>query len=151
MLTLQYTLGADSHDYKEETVFGKLKDKLIDHRLGTSLSLRQPWGTTTASVDLSEYLSDMHKYSVSAFGAANIRLFKGFSFNVFTNLSRTRDQIYLRRGEASTEEILVRQRQLATGYQYFLNFGISYSFGSIFNNIVNPRFGGGGGDFFFFE
>ena len=24
------------------------------------------------------------------------------------------------------------------GYQYFFNFGISYSFGSIFNNIVNP-------------
>ena len=37
------------------------------------------------------------------------------------------------------------QRQLLTGYQYFFNFGINYSFGSIFNNIVNPRFGGGGG------
>ena len=65
--------------------------------------------------------------------------------------TRTRDQIYLPKGEATTEEILVRQRQLATGYQYFLNFGISYSFGSIFNNIVNPRFGGGGGNFFFFD
>ena len=32
-----------------------------------------------------------------------------------------------------------------TGYQYFFNFGVSYSFGSILNNIVNPRFGGGGG------
>jgi hypothetical protein len=24
-------------------------------------------------------------------------------------------------------------------------FGISYTFGSIYNNVVNPRFGGGGG------
>ena len=64
---------------------------------------------------------------------------------MFGEFSRTRDQIYLPRGEASTEEILLRQRQLLTGYQYFFNFGISYSFGSIFNNIVNPRFGGGGG------
>ncbi len=39
---------------------------------------------------------------------------------------------------------LLRQRQLLTGYQYFFNFGFGYSFGSIFNNIVNPRFGGGG-------
>ena len=38
--------------------------------------------------------------------------------------------------------MLLRQRQLPSGYQYFLNFGISYPFGSIFNNIVNPRFGG---------
>jgi hypothetical protein len=150
MLTLQYTLGFDSHNYREETIYGKRRERLLDHKLTTSLSLRQPWGTASGSVDLSQYLSDPHKYSISAFGATNVRLFKGFSFNMFTQLSRTRDQIYLPRGEASTEEILVRQRQLATGYQYFVNFGISYSFGSIFNNIVNPRFGGGGGDFFFF-
>ncbi len=151
MLTLQYTVGADSLDYKEETIYGKLTEQLLDHKLETSLSLRQPWGTTSGSVEFSQYLTAPDKYSVSAFGSANVRLFKGFSFNVFTNLSRTRDQIFLRRGEASTEEILVRQRQLATGYRYYVNFGISYSFGSIFNNIVNPRFGGGGGNFFFID
>jgi hypothetical protein len=151
MLTFQYTIGFDSHNYREETIYEKTAEKLIDHKLTTSLSLRQPWGTASGSVDFSQYLTDPGKYSISAFGGTNIRLFKGFSFNIFTELSRTRDQIYLPKGEATTEEILVRQRQLATGYQYFLNFGISYSFGSIFNNIVNPRFGGGGGNFFFFD
>ncbi len=151
MLTVQYTVGANSLDYKKETIFGRTKERLLDHKLETSLSLRQPWGTTSGSVEFSQYLTSPSKYSVSAFGSASVRLFKGFSFNVFTNLSRTRDQIFLPRGEASTEEILVRQRQLATGYRYFVNFGISYSFGSIFNNIVNPRFGGGGGNFFFFD
>jgi hypothetical protein len=46
--------------------------------------------------------------------------------------------------------VLTQQRQLQTGYRYFTNFGISYRFGSIFNNVVNPRFGpdgGGGGPF----
>lgn len=151
MLTLQYTVGFDSMNYREETIYGRMKETLFDHKFTTALSLRQPWGTASGSVDLSQYLNDPHKYSISAFGGTNVRLFKGFSFNMFTELSRTRDQIYLPRGAASTEEILVRQRQLATGYQYFVNFGISYSFGSIFNNIVNPRFGGGGGDFFFFD
>ena len=150
MLTLQYTVGFDSHNYREETIYGKTTEQLLDHKLTTSLSLRQPWGTASGSVDLSQYLTAPDKYSISAFGGTNIRLFKGFSFNIFTQLSRTRDQIYLPKGEATNEEILVRQRQLATNYQYFVNFGISYSFGSIFNNIVNPRFGGGGGDFFFF-
>ena len=151
MLTFQYTVGFDAHNYREETIYEKTAEKLLDHKLTTSLSLRQPWGTASGSVDFSQYLTDPGKYSISAFGGTNIRLFKGFSFNIFTELSRTRDQIYLPKGEATTEEILVRQRQLATGYQYFLNFGISYSFGSIFNNIVNPRFGGGGGNFFFFD
>jgi hypothetical protein len=41
--------------------------------------------------------------------------------------------------------ILVRMRELATGYRYYFSVGVSYSFGSIFNNVVNPRFGSSGG------
>jgi hypothetical protein len=109
------------------------------------LALKQPWGSVQVQYAVAEHLNHPDKYRASLFGQAEVRLFKGFSFNLFSEFSRTRDQIYLPRGEASTEEILLRQRQLLTGYQYFFNFGINYSFGSIFNNIVNPRFGGGGG------
>jgi len=150
MLTLQYTLGHDVHHYREETVFGKLRENLLDHRAEAGLSLRQPWGSASAQFSFSQYLTQPSKYSLGLFGGTNIRLFKGFSVNMFGEFSRTRDQIYLPRGEATTEEILLRQRQLLTGYQYFFNFGVNYSFGSIFNNIVNPRFGGGGGGFFDF-
>jgi hypothetical protein len=31
-----------------------------------------------------------------------------------------------------------------------MGFGLSFSFGSIFNSVVNPRFGGGGGQIIFF-
>jgi hypothetical protein len=37
--------------------------------------------------------------------------------------------------------VLVNQRQLATSYRYYVFFGVSYTFGSIFSPIVNPRFG----------
>jgi hypothetical protein len=36
----------------------------------------------------------------------------------------------------------VQRRQLATSYSYYISFGVSYSFGSIHNNIVNSRFNG---------
>ena len=75
----------------------------------------------------------------------DVRLFKGFTFDMFGSVSRRRDQLSLRRGTASTEEILVRQRELATGYSYDIGFGLSYSFGSIYNNVVNPRFRNAGG------
>ena len=52
---------------------------------------------------------------------------------------RINDQISLKKENASQEEILLRLRQLATGYSYFLSFGINYRFGSIFNSVVNPR------------
>ena len=69
---------------------------------------------------------------------------------MFASIGRPRDQLYLPRAGATPEEILVRQQQLATTYRYSINFGLSYSFGSIFNNVVNPRFGSGGGEIFFF-
>ena len=68
---------------------------------------------------------------------------KGLSLNVGGGASWIRDQIYLPKGEASRDDVLVRQRQLATSYDYYLYFGVSYTFGSIYNNIVNPRFGNG--------
>ena len=52
-----------------------------------------------------------------------------------------KDQINLRAGEATDEEILLRQRELGTEFRYELfEFGLSYRFGSIYNNAVNPRF-----------
>jgi hypothetical protein len=151
MFTVQYTVGYDRFDYEEETIFGKLKETLADHRLGTSLSMRQPWGSVSGSVDFTQYLNKPDKYRLSTFGDASVRLFKGFSFSVFGSASRTRDQINLRALGATPEEILVRQRQLASGYSYFMHFSVNYSFGSIFNNIVNPRFGGGGGGIIFID
>jgi hypothetical protein len=38
-------------------------------------------------------------------------------------------------------------RELQSGFEVRYSVGITYSFGSIFNNIVNPRFGRGGGGF----
>jgi hypothetical protein len=139
---VQYTVGVDKYNYTEETIYGKTSEEHIDHRLRTSFSMRQPWGSSFASATFNQFLTKPDKYSINAFGELSVRLFKGFSFNIFGEASRTRDQLYLPRGEATTEEILVRQRQLETGYSYYLSFGISYQFGSIFNNVVNPRFGG---------
>jgi hypothetical protein len=77
-----------------------------------------------------------------------MRMGRGFSFNVGGSLSRVRDQLYLPGAGLTPVEVVARQQQLATNYRYFMYFGLRYQFGSIFNNVVNPRFGnlsGGGG------
>jgi hypothetical protein len=51
------------------------------------------------------------------------------------------DQLGLPKGGASTEEILLQTKRLSTQYTYYSSFGLSYTFGSIYNNVVNPRFG----------
>jgi hypothetical protein len=145
ILALLYTVGVETADYHEITIYGKDSETLIDHRFETTLNLRQPWGSAFASVEMTQYLSQPDKYRVTTAGNLEFRLFKGFSVDLFAEASRRRDQLSLRRGDATNEEILVRQRELATGYQYDFGFGISYAFGSIFNNVVNPRFRNAGG------
>jgi len=144
-LTFQYSIGVSSFEYNEVTIYDKMSDTLPVHSFLVDVEARQPWGQVSASLDFSQYLSQPENYRVQSFGMVELRLKKGLSLNVGGGGSWIRDQIYLPAGDATTEEILVRQRQLATSYSYSVYFGVSYTFGSIFNNVVNSRFGSSGG------
>src|SRR5262245_35437579 len=141
-LTLQYATGVRNLHYYEQSVYGLMEETRWDHSFEAALDLKQPWGTLNASVGGAQYFYDPGKYRITVDNEFDVRLFRGFSLNVNSNAAVIRDQIYLPGGDATPEEILVRQRQLATGYRYQLSVGLSYTFGSIFNNVVNRRFGG---------
>lgn len=149
-LTLQYSVGINSYQYRDTTIFEKTSEVRPDQSLVASLSTTQPWGSVSGSIEGANYLDDFSKRRLVLFNSVNARLFKGFSLNLFGSLSLVRDQLYLSKGGATDEEILLQRRQLSTSYRYFAGVGVSYTFGSIFNNVVNPRFEGSGGNFFFF-
>jgi hypothetical protein len=75
------------------------------------------------------------------------RILKGLSLTVDAEYERIRDQLNLPREDATLEEILLRRQELATDYKYQISIGFSYTFGSIYSNVVNPRFGNGGSDY----
>jgi len=52
-----------------------------------------------------------------------------------------RDQLSIPRRGITSEEVLLRLRRLRSGYEYDFQLGLTYTFGSIFNTIVNQRFG----------
>lgn len=138
-MVVQYSAGVSRLKYFERTLFGKTEETLVDHRLAAILALRQPWGTWRASAAYSAFLHDATKYNLDFFVDADVRLFRGFGLNVEGSYSKVRDQLYLPAGAASDEEVLLRQRRLATGYRYRVLVGFSFQFGSIYNNVVNPR------------
>jgi hypothetical protein len=146
-LTLQYSAGINHFRYQDTTIFDKLSEVRTDQTLTASIDLKQPWGSVSSSLEGAAYIDDFTKRHLIFFNSLDLHLFKGFSFFSFGQISLLRDQLYLPRGDLSDQERLLRQRQLATSYTYFVNLGLSYSFGSIFNNIVNPRFGGTSGGF----
>jgi hypothetical protein len=149
-ITVQYTVGLNHFDYDEITIFGEGKETIGDHRLIGALEMRQPWGNMSIGASGSQFLHDLRRYSAETYGDADIRLYKGLSVNFFGSVSYIRDQIHLSAAGATPEEVILRQQQLDTNYRYFGSIGVSYTFGSIYNNVVNPRLGGGGRRMIFF-
>jgi hypothetical protein len=137
-------IGVKHLDYHEETIYLKTSETLSSHSLTISYDIKQPWGSIETYLEGENYLNDFGKYHFQIYGSIEIRLFKGLSFNCFGYLTFLRDQVSLPRRGASLEEVLLRRRQLETSYDYYTSIGLSYTFGSIYNNIVNPRFGGSG-------
>lgn len=139
-LTISYRNGIRFNDYTERTLFNKTEEYLWEHGVQLGGRVNQEWGNINGEVSYNQFLNDTSLYSVNFFLGTRIRLFKGFNFNVSGSYSITRNQINLPGGGLSLEELLLQQQQLQSGYNYFVNVGFSYSFGSIYNTIVNPRF-----------
>lgn len=154
-LSLLYSIGANRVDYLEETLFFKTSENLVDQSLQAAFDMRQPWGSVDLELEGSHYFHDLEKYRLQANGGIEVNLFRGLSLDLFMSAQRIHDQLHLPGGDRTPEEILLEQRELATAYRYGGFVGVSYSFGSIFNSVVNPRMrgagggggGGGGGDF----
>ena len=139
-LTFLYTVGPEYFDWEEETLFGETSELRGRQRLEVSLNVRQPWGSANGRFEASSFLDDLSRHRLELFGGAGLRLLQGLSVDLFARLARVQDQINLPAGEATEEEILLRIRELQTDFEYSLSLGFSYTFGSIYSNVVNPRF-----------
>ena len=139
-LTFQYTVGPAYYDYEAETIFGKLTERIAKHTLNTSLGLSQPWGQAGGSFIFAQQLTAPERTRLTVSGGLSVRLTKGLTVNSSGSYDRIRDQFTLEKGVASEEEVLLRQRQLATGHRYSFRVGFAFSFGALGNVTVNPRF-----------
>ncbi|MFC2165844.1 hypothetical protein ACFLT2_12725, partial [Acidobacteriota bacterium] len=129
-LRFLYRLNFYINNYMEETIFGKMSENLFGQSLRATLEVRQPWGNVSVSVDGSHYFHDISKYRLGVRGWLSVRLVRGLNLDIWGRYSRIHDQVNLPTGEASIDEVLLRRRELATGYDYRISVGLSYTFGS---------------------
>jgi hypothetical protein len=140
-LRIQYRLSFTQRDYYEVTIFDKEKEGLFSQSLQVVLEIKEPWGSIGASVQGQTFLHDLSKNNLRSELGLYINLFKGFSFSVSGQYTRIRDQVSLPGRDFTPEEILLELKRLATGYNLRFEVGLNYRFGSIYSNVVNPRFG----------
>lgn len=140
IFSISYSAGVRSFRYDEETIFNKKNETLSYGRLRIELGLIQPWGEVDASLENFHYYHDFSKNSLKLETDLSFRITKGLAFTVDLEAESIHDQLYLPKGDATVKEILLKQKKLATTYEVSILFGLRYSFGSIYNNIVNRRF-----------
>ncbi len=143
-LRILYGAGYSFSHYNDTTIYNLLEEGRLRHELEIAYRVQDKWGSVNLSLQASNYLHDFSLNRVELEGSVSLRITKGLSFSVFGSVGRIRDQLSLVRGELSEADILLKLQELATGYRFDGGIGLTYTFGSIYNNVVNPRFGNGG-------
>ena len=136
-----YAAGVKHFRYYEETLFGTTEETLPEHQISLTFEQRERWGSLEARTEWSQYLHDLARTRLQVEGQVSIRIAKGLSIGAELEASRLRDQLFLPARGATPEEIFLRLRRLQSGYEYRVAMNVTYTFGSIFSSIVNPRFG----------
>ena len=140
-LTFLYNVGPNHYRYQRTTREGQDEETRFSQQATASLVQRQQWGSSNVSLDWLNYLHDFSRHALTLRGEVELRIGRGLSLNVGGSAARINDQIYLPRAGNTGEEILLQRQALRTGFRVTTSIGVRYTFGSIFNTIVNQRFG----------
>ncbi len=146
-LRFLYGIGYSHFNYNDTTIYNKIREGHMKQTLEVAYEVQEKWGSVNVSLEGSNYFHDLTKNMIRFDGNINIRLIKGLSLSIRGGVARIRDQLSLVKGELTEADLLLRIQEVASGYRIDGRLGLTYTFGSIYNNIVNPRFGNGRGMF----
>lgn len=144
-LRILYGAGLQYNNYIDSTVYFKTAEMLGKQSLSLAFQVNKKWGYINLALEGSNYFNDFSKNRVTLITEINIRIFKGLALQIEGGVAHVNDQLNLRLGTVSEEERLLKLTEMATKYMVEGGIELTYTFGSIYNNIVNPRFGNGHG------
>ena len=142
-LRFLYGIGGSFNRYIDTTIFNRIEEQLWLHQLQIAYQVQEKWGSVNVALEGSHYFHDFTKNRVEVNGYVSVRIVKGLSLRVGGGAARVNDQLSLVRGELTEADILLQLQELETAYNVEGEIGLTYTFGSIYNNVVNPRFGNG--------
>jgi hypothetical protein len=136
-----YSIGYQYSDYIDTTILNKKRENLFKQELQMAYEIQEKWGSINLSLSGSNYLHDFSKDRIQIRGYIRLRIIKGLSLFVNGGFAYINDQLNLVKGDLTDAERLLRLKEQATNFSTWGGVGITYTFGSIYNNVVNPRFG----------
>jgi hypothetical protein len=144
-LRFLYSAGLQYNNYIDSTIYNKVEESLFKQELNIAFQIQEKWGSVNLALLGSTYFNDFSKNRLELISSLNLRIFKGLTLQIEGSVAYINDQINLKKGGISDADRLLQLRELSTQYRIQGGIGLTYTFGSIYNNVVNPRFGFGGG------
>ena len=145
-LYVNYFIGIDDRNYSDTIAYYNVTEQTIPyHRFAVGYSQREQWGNVSANLSYRSFLDDFSRNRLSMSTNLSWRIWRGLSWNVNLSYSRIRDIINIPKDRIDPNDILTGVTRLPTSFSYSVRTGISFTFGSIYNNVVNTRLRGGGG------
>ena len=138
--TFAYLITPSYRNYADTTIFNKTEEFLVKHQLASRAEFTQPWGEIEWRANFSAFTQDLSKNRLDINLEVDFRIFRGLSINFSGRYSLINDQLSVPKGDITDAEQLLDLRQRLTGFSYRGSVGIEYTFGSIYNSVVNPRF-----------
>ncbi|HMK04767.1 MAG TPA: hypothetical protein VK489_11270 [Ferruginibacter sp.] len=152
-ITLFYRIGPSYNEYFDTSIYILPEHWLFQHSLSLNVGFIQKWGNMSMNASWDNFLNSFESDSLkvkgrnvntfSVGGNLDIRIAKGLSFYIscYTNFTKGVYPNISGNGVTLTD-LLTGSRQYATQRYTSLYFSVNYRFGSIYNNVVNPRFNG---------
>ena len=138
---VQYQITPMYRRYFNTTIFLKDSETIMSQELSTRLRYDQRWGRIDIRVSGMHFFHDtsINRFEVNP--SFDVRIIRGLSVRLSGRYRIIQDQLSLEADiDPSDPDNIIRGTQRPTSYDYSISFGLSYTFGSIYNNIVNPRF-----------
>lgn len=140
-LRLSYQAGVWYNDYFELSAEGEMSELRYYHAATAVADVNQSWGSVQLAAQLNSFLRQPSQLRLALGGQLTLLLFEGFSLQFEGRSAWVRDQINVRARPLGDSEVLLFTAEQPTRFTLEATFGFSYTFGSVHNTIVNPRFG----------
>lgn len=138
---VQYQISPQFRRYYNTTIFLKDSEFIMQQEVSGRLRYDQRWGRIDIRVSGSHYFHDVAINRLTFNPSFDIRVRRGLSVVISGSYRVINDQLSLEfRGDPNDPISIIEGVQRPTSYDYSFSFGFSYTFGSIYNNVVNPRF-----------
>lgn len=137
---LRYGIGYDALRYRDTTIYGLLRETRPQQTVILRLDTRESWGGAWLKGTWQQYLHDGSKRRTVIDFNIDWRVVTGVNFYIGGSYGLLNDQIALVGANLTDQERLLRIRELRSGASSYTAIGLSFTFGSRFNDVVNLRF-----------